>query len=437
VTNQLKSIQAGFLVLAAMLSAPVFAVSGQGSPSLQGAPKVCSANAQRARRLELGDGRILSVDVQSLARSGESVMAVGRHAYVFPATAQSRTSPTLRDSIIGVVVDDRGKVALVSNPMLPRNVYYPRAAAGPNGSFHVLFATAADSIPAWPTPSDTASIWYARFENGMWSKPERAASVRGAPLQSEVASDLLERNGQLSFLFPFRDDSNATTEGGVILLRRQTGRWSADTLRTYFMPAAVRAVHAPRGESIAALLSLNGLSGDRNAEALFLARFDSRWGSPSRLAGNGVHPVAVPILATLGNGLVASWVSWRFMHSDSTSMGWLRVDAGDRISLRPVVDSGEATFPFEMIVVDDKYPLWLYHGSPFGSSAKLVMAIDSTVVRLADVVLPFWNPRTRTIALTGTRFLVFTQKRATADNEPMAASYATVLEIRCPRSERR
>jgi hypothetical protein len=114
---------------------------------------------------------------------------------------------------------------------------------------------------------------------------------------------------------------------------------------------------------------------------------------------------------------------------------WLQIDATGRANLRSVIDSGEATFPYEFTVLND-IPLWLYHGEPFGA-VKLMMSRDSTVARLPDVKAEFGNPSTRTIALSGTRLLVFTQQRARAETEPMAASFTTALEIRCPRSAQR
>ena len=54
-----------------------------------------------------------------------------------------------------------------------------------------------------------------------------------------------------------------------------------------------------------------------------------------------------------------------------------------------------------------------------------------------DVKAEFGNPSTRTIALSGTRVLVFTQQRARTETEPMAASFTTALEIRCPRTAQR
>jgi hypothetical protein len=107
---------AGLFLLAAALAASM----AVGRVALASSPQrgeTCTVTSEPARRLELSDGRIVSVDVQSVATSGGSVMAVGRHAYLFPRTANPLTSPTLLDSIIGVVIDGRGNTSLVSNPV--------------------------------------------------------------------------------------------------------------------------------------------------------------------------------------------------------------------------------------------------------------------------------------------------------------------------------
>ncbi|MGH9202158.1 MAG: hypothetical protein ACRD2A_13095, partial [Vicinamibacterales bacterium] len=381
--------------LGVLLSA-ILASSWPATPAPSAGPQVaaaCSTIAEPSRRLELADGGIVSVDMRSLARSGQSVLAIGRHAYVFPRSAQSRTSPIVKDSIIGVLID-RGNVSLVFSPMKPRPVFHPHAVADPDGSFHVLFATAGDTLPHYVDASDTATLWYARLEKGNWRSVQRVASVRGAALNQESSSDLLVRNGQLSFLFPFVDDRDSSSKGGVILLRRRNAIWSIDTLRTYRRPSAVRARHGPTGESIVAVFPQSGPGNNSIAQRLYLARFDSAWSSRRVIAGDGHRAVLAPTLAARGDGFVVSWNTWPVWQSDSLQLEWLQMDAHDRVSIGPIIDFGENGFPFELVAVDDRYPLWLYHGWPFGQVATLVVAMDSTLKRLPDLRLPFFNPGT-------------------------------------------
>src|SRR5688500_18348448 len=113
-----------------MVAVGVMLVLAAGVGGSQTGP-TCSALAGPSKRLELPDGRIVSMDVRSLARSGSTVLAAGRLAYVFPATAGPRTPPQLSDSILGVTIDGRGTVSLVPNPSLPRRVFHPRVAPAP------------------------------------------------------------------------------------------------------------------------------------------------------------------------------------------------------------------------------------------------------------------------------------------------------------------
>ena len=399
----------------------------------QGDAPACSASQETPRRMELPDGRTVSVDVRSLATSGGLVMALGHHAYVFPRGANPMTSPTLVDSIMGVVIDASGKVTLVPNPM-PRAVVFPRVAAGPNGSFHALFVTGEDSIDVKPV-QDTATLWYARFERGQWTKPEIAWRARYSRLQSDGASALLERNGELSFLFPAGDPGQFYS-GGIVRLRRRGASWTADTLRTGPMPNAVRGIFTPDGALTALFAATTSTAGAPPAEQLFLTRFDSVWRAPRRIAGDGVMQATLPILVTLDDGIVVSWISWHWMHSQTSRIEWLRV-VGDSTISGGILAAGENTFPFEMIGIEHRYPLWLFRGENRGASVALFMGSGALARRSGTLTIPFDNPRPATIAVSPSRFLVFTQKRGKVDHEPMAASYTTVLEIRCPRPARR
>jgi hypothetical protein len=396
------------------------------------AATACTAMAGPSRRLELADGRILSIDVQSVARAGPSVLAVGRYAYVFPRTANSRTSPELVDSILGVLIDGGGRVTLVPNPAAPRPVRYSRAVTMPNGDFTVLYATSAPE--GLQASTDTATLWLATFRNGVWSTPSRIAAVRTASL--DRASALLQKDGRLAFVYPFRDDRRHDEDGGAVLLRQQQGRWTSDTLRTETEPTSVSATYDPVRGSIVVALAVADHLPPLLAQRLLIARFDTSWSPPVAIAGDGVVPIVHPSLLVHDRGFVVGWLVWPDHEPRNGFLQWLQLDAIGRSHLMAVIDSGEATFPYELTVVNTT-PLWLYHGEPFGEAVRLMMSKDSTVTRLADVKAEFWNPSTKTIALSGSRLLLFTQRRAQTETEPMAASFTTALEIRCPRSAQR
>jgi hypothetical protein len=398
------------------------------------ASSACTAIAEPSRRLELSDGRIVSIDVQSVARTGESVIAVGRYAYVFPRHATSTTSPQLADSILGVRIDrgGAGRISLLANPVAPRRVLHSRVVAMPDGKVHLLYAT--HDAEGLRTHTDTATLWLATLRGNSWSTPSVVAVVRTATL--DRASALIQHGSELVFVYPFRDDRRHNEDGGVVLLRQRQGRWSADTLRTETEPTSVSAVSDSARGSIVVAFAVADRLPPLLAQRLLLARFGSSWSQPEAIAGDGLTPVVNPSLAVQKGGLVASWLAWPGHDPTNGSLRWLQVDATGRATLRSVIDSGKATFPFEFTVMND-IPLWLYHGEPFGTTVKLMTSRDSMIARLPDVKAEFENPSTRTIALSGTRVLVFTQQRARTETEPMAASFTTALEIRCPRTAQR
>jgi hypothetical protein len=259
-------------------------------------------------------------------------------------------------------------------------------------------------------------------------------TVRGARLNPELASALLEHNDELSVLFPFVERRSVLAEGGVILLRRRAGRWLADTLRTLSAPVIVRALH--HREGFIALLTFTDTTFGRS-EALYLSKFDNGWSRPVRIAGDGTRPVTVPALVQRDDDYVVSWIEWRWLDSESAELEWMVMDAAGRVIARGHVDSGSPTYPYELMMVDRRHPLWLYRGTPPGNLVALAALHDSAIARLPSVAAPFRNPLPATLALSDNRFLLFTQKLALTDREPMAASFVTEFEVRCPSTGRR
>lgn len=394
----------------------------------------CTVGAEPSRRLELPDGRIASVDVKSVAASGGSIMALGRHVHLFPRGATPTTPPTPPDSIIGVVIDGRGVVSPVTSPLPDRSVSFARVAAGPLASFHVLFVTGIDSLDHGRLPRDTASLWYASYANGAWRATERVTETFGASLNPEFTSELLEREGSLSFVFPFVDDRDTETRGGLIALRRRNGQWSADTLRTWNAPAAVRAAYTPDA-ALAVLIAQ--LSRGALVPDVFFTRLGTRWEAPLRIGGNGVRPVSDLGLAVVPGGMAATWGTWEWLNAETNVVEWTRSNdaAFERSSRAAVIDSGTITYPFEFLAAGP-HLVWLYHGEPLGLAASFTLATGDRMAR-GSLTIPFHNARARAIARSPGRILVFTMKRGRADAEPMMASWTTEVRIRCPDSARR
>ena len=147
-------------------------------------------------------------------------------------------------------------------------------------------------------------------------------------------------------------------------------------------------------------------------------------------AGIGTQPVTEPKLARSGNSIVASWNSWTWGNPQTSRLEWLRLDG---ISTVQALDSGQATYPFEFTTLNDRLPIWVYRGPKYGTTLSTAIMSGALVEPLDTLPIPFENPVARTIAIGKDRALVLTMRQGREMNEPMVASYATVLEYRCSR----
>ena len=397
-------------------------------------PPGCTVRGEPARRIELPDGRIVSIDVQSLARRGDTLMIIGRHVYVFAASATPASPPVMRDSIIGVLLVPGGTVLVVPAPLRSRRVLFSKVAAG-GDAFHAVFATSSDTAEV-SLMQDSATIWYARFRNGVWSTPERVLDVSRVKLQHEATSALLERNGVLRFAFTFADSADDLVDGGgVVMLRRRNGAWTADTLRTRRRPQAVRLAYGTSDSVLKALTVLSSASSASQSQ-IQLATYAQDW-RDTRVIVESARGVQLPSFAALGDGYVASWTAWEPPDFESSTIEWVRVSREERVIRGRMISWGENTFPFEMFVMETAHPVWLYRGAPPGHSIAVSSVTDSIPIALGNLAVPFENYKVTSIPLDRTRMLAFTNTVGTSPDEPPGASYATVLEFRCPRSARR
>ena len=413
--------------------AVVLGLTSTASASQTTAAESCTVSAAPSRRLELPDGRIVSVDAKSVTASGGSILALGPFVYTFPANARPGTSPLPGDPLIGVFIAANGAVALVPSPLRDRNVAYARAARAPDGAFHVLFVTGIASVGGGPATDDSATIWYAHFARGHWGAPQLVAKTHGAALNPEFTSELLERDGSLALVFPFVDQRSATSGGGLVALRRQSGTWTSDTLHTYLPPPAARARYAA-GNTLAVLFS-QSVRGAK-AEDVYLARVSQGWSEPERVGGNGVRPISDLALSPVPDGFIASWSTWEWLNAATNVIEWSRIATNGVHSFAAVVDSGPLTYPFELVTVAGR-PLWLHQGEPYGSTVSYALATVGDQLLRGRLTMPFHNSRPKAVTLSPDRTVLLTMKRGAVGAEPMIASWMTDIRIRCPRAERR
>src|SRR3954466_5605791 len=103
--------------VATFASACVANVRTLSSQQEPGARKTasCVLRPGTSQPLRLSDGRYISLDAQSLATNGHSVMGLGSHTHVWRA---GNTTPNDRDRPIGFLLDARNTVRLVTSPLI-------------------------------------------------------------------------------------------------------------------------------------------------------------------------------------------------------------------------------------------------------------------------------------------------------------------------------
>ena len=354
-------------------------------------------------------------------------MAVGGQAYVFPVGAGPRDDMVIRDSIIGFTIDLEGRVAVVPNPPGIHRAFYPRVVAAADSAFHVLFVTSEPAPYGMSPAADTGTVWYARFRDGAWTEPERIMITRGVRLDPDISSELLERQGELGAVFSFE----AASSQGLILLRRTQGAWRTDTLHTTDPPMFADAAYAKDGQIVAAFSMASHRVDPSVRVGLFEARFGSSWSALRRIGGGEQMDIAEVRLVRAGDDIVASWIQWMPFTAETSELHGLTLGGGRQPSR---IDAGKHTFPYDVVSSGSGRPAWLTRGPECGTTLNVSMGPGSLPVTFT---VPFENPRTASVELDPDRVLALTMKQGKAPDEPMVASFGTILQFRCPEPERR
>jgi hypothetical protein len=219
------------------------------------------------------------------------------------------------------------------------------------------------------------------------------------------------------------------------MLRRRRGTWTADTLRSERKPQGIRLAYGASSGVLSALTVLHDANSATEQSHLQLATFGEDWRDARVIATSNLGALS-PSLAPLGDTFVASWSTWKPPGFESSTIAWVRVGRDGRVVRGRAVSHGENSFPFEMFVVDNAHPIWLYRTDPPGR-AIVATATDTMPLSLGTITVPFDNFKVSSTPIDRARVLAFTTKVGKAPDEPMGALYATVLEFRCPGSAQR
>jgi hypothetical protein len=274
------------------------------------------------------------------------------------------------------------------------------------------------------------------FDGTAWRDVQQVITVRNAALEPTLSSSLLVANGELAFAFPFdgfeKTKSNAPGNQGVILLRRRQRRWIADTLNTSSEPNYVRLAAGPDSGVLTVAIVQPYYAERRSwASSLFLAQYDSSWHSPTRIAGDGTHPVYEPSLIVRGRRVLATWANDPSGTGDSTSLEWttFRGTAQYRVPRR--LASGTGVEDYDVVALDERLVIWFVRSGTSRKLIKVVLSGDSTMTELQDVPLPLDSPAPRAVAMSSTDVFIVSSGLAATPSEPAASTFITRLRLKC------
>ena len=398
---------------------------------------LCKVSGVRSSQLRLPDGRQVAIDPGSIAWRDGQLAVVGsfNHVWSRGATADSLPILTLEDSLIGVVVDDRGHATPIRNPVPGQHAWHPRVVSAARGAWEVLLFTRSPHGQD-PSPVDTESLWYGVVDPHGWSQVERIASFVGAFTSELFSSDLIALDGQLGLAMGFEDPaSRDSTKGGVLLLRRRLDHWRIDTIRTREPPTYVRlAADSTRRAFVVGMVQQRFQSGLGSASSLFLTTYDTAWHEPQFVAGDGVVPVVAPIIKRVGESVVASWASDGQWQGGTIRLEFERVPAILTAPITPtVITVGPDADHFDVGVLDSHRAVWIYRTPGSDSGVHLALADNGSVTDLGSISLPIDSPRPRVVAATSSTLVMVSSKLARRPTEPRVTTYITRIELRCSR----
>lgn len=163
-----------------------------GTPVIATVP--CTVRVVSSRPVRTVDGRYQSLEAQSLATTGASLIALGSNTHAWQAGV---AAPNDSEHLIGLWVDEQGTIRPVPSPFQNRRVEFPRASSAGDDGWHVVFITeavrsaAAMSSRNQGIAADGDSLWYGRYDSTGWHDIEFVSSVARGIVNSSRSSRLL------------------------------------------------------------------------------------------------------------------------------------------------------------------------------------------------------------------------------------------------------
>jgi len=417
-------------LLAAMTAAPIGAQEGQRAPT--SVERACTLRAETPQRVILPDGAAVSIDATDMAINDGEVLVAGTPTHVWP---KENARPATHPSAIGVLRDARGRFHLVPSPYPTTRVWYPRVASAGARGWHLLFVTGTEGAPGDAVAFRQAEIWYGRYDGRRWHDVQLVARARSALLDGVVSSWLRYDGDSLAFAYPFdramEMRSNASSNQGIVLLRRRSGGWRADTLPTWRGPRAVE-LAADGGGRLTAFIAQEGFEEGRvRPLSLYQARFDGRWRAPRLLERADPLTVHSPIVATNGARRV---LTWRQSTGDPSIVDYRIgvIDGGDSLTHLGSIAARNAIDTPALVRIASDRALLLARDGQARDRMRALLVRGRATQDLGVVELPLQNFTLVAAATSDDRVLVATGALGARPEDPLASTLLTAIAVRCP-----
>jgi hypothetical protein len=393
------------------------------------APQACALDVVSSRPLVLSDGRAVHVATRAAAGSRGQILIAGT-----PVTTWRADTVIVSDTLVGVIIrDTSGVVIPVPNPLRDGRVATsPRVAPAREGGWHVVFI---DSTHHGPGTSgsliDSATVWYGRFDGARWNDLERVGLFRHTHLYVQYSPDLGVDGDQLRFAFTFdkvfATQSNAHGNQGVIMLRRDRGRWFADTLHTKLGGTYVRLAKRLRRDGWDVGVVQGYFDAGRvQPSSMFVTTYDSVWHEPRLVAKGEPTPISRAGLSAVGNSLLATWV-----RRTGGIVEWARVPDG---VAQPVTFARlfENTPDYGTVVLDSATLLWHARIVGMRDSIRTVMYRGGRVTEFPRLAVKNESFNQHSVAMSPTDIAIFTSRLGRTPVEPTAQTLISRLTLSCP-----
>lgn len=423
----------------------LLAMSACHSPSTSTRPadggnvsaSACRIAEVDTKPLRLADGRLVSIDPQSLALSGKQVLALGTFVYAWPVGARAGALFDTSARLVGVVLDPDGNPRPVRQPLAERRALYPRAVEDGHGGWHVVFVTASPASEDHPNRSiDSGSVWYAHFDGAQWTRTQRLTTAEGASLGAELSSGLASASDRIAFAYPFERRESQGARGGIVLASLRDGRWQWDTAWTSDVPTYVRLAAGEKAGTWTVGIVRGYLRDGRfRASSLFLAEHDSTLGPQVLAAGDGVRPVNSPTLLRIAGDLRLAWAAEQFGSGDSAAVeSAMRVRGDTTIRGSRRVLESQQSYRYEAVALQASTVLWLVPATGGGTGVHVLAAgLAGRVSDLGVLPLPMDSPKPRTVTLSPSRLLIVTSALGRSPDAAPVTTSVTYANVACRR----